>query len=430
MKVTQKKLEENLLRLEVTATAEEVDQAFAAAQVAFAQQMNLRPQADKTVSQVAEETMGIKDLDSVVASQAAEYFVPFALDKKDIVPAYPPSPEQKSPLMRGAEYKFRLDVAVKPHYELSSYDRISLVVPVFEVSDQEVEEQLAQMAESYGEYQSADPHPVQDGDHVLLAIEAKRDGEPLPGLTTEARTYTTGAGYMPEGFDSNVIGMEVGETKSFTFTGPGFDEQGNDREERIECTVSVKEIQKRVIPAITDAWVQENLPFFSGVEVLKSAIRDQMERSYEEEHEKQKMQSAAAEIAKRFQGKIDDPVYESMQKNIMNDLRMQLRQQNISFDQFIEQNGGQQQFSMMMMLQTRQTLIEGYSLDAVFRHEKMVLTDEDILEACKVMNPQQPTKVREQMEKAGCGFLMRESAARIKASRWLVENAEITLATS
>ena len=110
-----------------------------------------------------------------------------------------------------------------------------------------------------------------------------------------------------------------------------------------------------------------------------------------------------------------------MQLNLMSNLRMQLQQQNMTYEQFIEQQGGEQQFNMMMMMQTREMLVQGYALDALFRHEKMVLTDEDIEAACRSMSPQQnPKQVRNQMEQTGRGFALREAAERLKANRWLV----------
>ena len=72
MKVTQKKLGDGKVQLDAVATVDEVNRALQQAQVGFAQQMGLRPEKDKTVAQVAEEKMGIKDLDSIVESQAVE----------------------------------------------------------------------------------------------------------------------------------------------------------------------------------------------------------------------------------------------------------------------------------------------------------------------------------------------------------------------
>ena len=101
MKVTQKKLGDGKVQLDAVATVDEVNRALQQAQVGFAQQMGLRPEKDKTVAQVAEEKMGIKNLDSVVESQAIEALIPFAIDKKNIIPAYPPSRRPERPCAAG-----------------------------------------------------------------------------------------------------------------------------------------------------------------------------------------------------------------------------------------------------------------------------------------------------------------------------------------
>ena len=53
--------------------------------------MGLRPEQGKTIAQVAEEKMGIKNLDSIVEAGAIQGLVPFALDKKNLIPSFPPS---------------------------------------------------------------------------------------------------------------------------------------------------------------------------------------------------------------------------------------------------------------------------------------------------------------------------------------------------
>ena len=76
-----------------------------------------------------------------------------------------------------------------------------------------------------------------------------------------------------------------------------------------------------------------------------------------------------------------------MRSNLMNNIRGELQQQGKSWEEFLEENGGEQQVGMMLMLQTREMLVQGFALDAVFRHEKLVLTDEDIEATCRSINP-------------------------------------------
>ena len=97
MKVSQKKLGDGTVRLEAHATAEEVNNALQAVHIGFANAMGLQPEQGKTVAQVAEERMGIKNLDSIVEASAVEALVPLALDKKNLIPSFPPKAEPTSP---------------------------------------------------------------------------------------------------------------------------------------------------------------------------------------------------------------------------------------------------------------------------------------------------------------------------------------------
>lgn len=93
------------------------------------------------------------------------------------------------------------------------------------------------------------------------------------------------------------------------------------------------------------------------------------------------------------------------------------------------QNGGEQQFGMMLMMQTREVLVQGFCLDAVYRHEHMTLTDKDLEDACLGMNPQgNPKMMRQQLEDSGRGFALRETAERLKAARFVASQAKITVA--
>ncbi len=221
MKVTEKKLDGGRIQLEAVASTAEVSHALTVAHRGFAQQMNLRVAPGGSVAQAAEKELGIKDLDAVVQQQAVEYLVPFAIDKRNITPAFPPVPKVASALKRGQTFSFSLVVTPKPDYELTSYDPVTITVPPFELDPKEVDEQLAQLADNYADFVADDPHPVREGDIMLLALEASRNGERMEGLSTEGRTYLMGMGLMPEEFERQLVGMEVGETKSISFAAPG-----------------------------------------------------------------------------------------------------------------------------------------------------------------------------------------------------------------
>lgn len=427
MKIVQKKLDDGKVLVSALASTEEVGRALNTAHLAFAQQMGLAPERGKTVAQVAEERMGVRDLDSMVASQAAETLMPFAVDKTGIVPAYPPTVEPKSSLKRGKTFQFEVTITPKPDYELTSYDPVTIPAMAAETSEAEIDEQIEGMANSYAQYLADDPHPVRKGDIVKIAMEAQRaDGGKIDALSTTGRTYVTDEGYMPDGFDQNIVGMDVGETKTFSFEAPDIDEQGNQITATLTATVTIVEIQKRVLPTIDDEWVKKFMPFYKDLESLRASIRENLDGAHVRERQNAMRQAAAAEAASRFQGSIADEVYEATSRAMLANLRNSLAQQGTNFKEFVEQQGGEQQFNMMMLLQTREMLVQGYALDAVFRHEGLAITDEDLDEACTEMGGGDPKTMRRQLEESGRGFALREAAERLRANKWLVEHAIVS----
>ena len=225
--------------------------------------------------------------------------------------------------------------------------------------------------------------------------------------------------------------MEPGQTKEVTFEAPLGTENGEVVNKPISCTVTVKEIQQEVVPVIDDAWVKANMPMFASKEALVADMRRVFEAQQREAYEGYVQQMAVGQLTRRFEGRIADEIYEATRDQLMQNLRMELQQAGMTWEQFVAQNGGEQQFGMMLMMQTREVLVQGFCLDAVYRHERLTLTDKDLEDACLGMNPQgNPKMMRQQLEDSGRGFALRETAERLKAARFVASQAKITVADS
>ena len=200
----------------------------------------------------------------------------------------------------------------------------------------------------------------------------------------------------------------------------------NERTQVVDAKVTILGFQKEEAPVIDDEWIKKNMPMYKGLDDLKKDMSRGLEQQARMEYDAYVRQMAAQELATRFEGKIADEVYEAMRDQMVSNIRMELQQQGMSWDQFVEQNGGEQQFGMMLMLQVRQMLTQGFALDAYFRHKGMSINEEDLVEACRAMNPQMnPKQMIKQAEASGHMFALRESAERLKANNDLVAQAEI-----
>lgn len=429
MKVIQSRLENGYFLVDAEATAKEVTEAFNKAQILFANKMGLTPEPGKTPAQAAQEQLGIRDLDAIVNADVVEYLWPIAIEQRNLQPAFPPHPVSQDILRRGKSYRFQFEVCTKPKFELSSYEPLTLEAPAFEPDLSGVETTIDEIASHYMEFVTVSDidRPVQNDDTILLSMESKlvADGEILKNLTFKSRPYTAGQGYMPEEFESHIIGMKVGETKTFTFGAPTLDGAGKPVSEDVECTVTVIEFQTSKKPEVNDEWVRKFLPGYTSREAL---VKD-IEKGFVEEqrfaHDAALRTLASEKIAERFEGSFANDVLLSMRDGLMESLRTSLRSQGKDYNEYVQEMGGEEQLNIMMLIEARKTLSEGYALDAVYRHFKLYTTDDDIVAVCRSMNPQNPMAVRQSMEAGGRGFALRESAERYKAAKYLVEHATI-----
>ena len=427
MKVVKKKGEDGFVLLECTASSSEVSNALNQASQVFCGQMGLRPQQGKTPAQVASEQLGIKNLDEAVIPQATELIVPHAINKAGLVPAFMPSAEPKSRLARGHAFQFNLNVFPKPKYELESYDPVSFNIEPFTSDEEEVDRRIGDIARQFTQFVETEAHPLEKNDSCLLKMRTTKGGEEVPGLTTNSRSYSMGLDLMPAGFDDHLLGMMPGDTRTFTFEGPGLDDDMNEVMEEYETEITLLEVQKEVVPVINDEWVEKNLPMYKDVAEMRASIAKELDEQRMKYYEDHKRNLAAAELSKRFKGNIPDEIYEGSMGETVSNMRQQVARQGMKWEDFVSQNGGEQQVNMMLMVEMRQQLILGFALDAYYEHEGLSYDESDLNEVCFQMNPQNPQTARESMERNGFGYALRESAQRLRACKRLVETADITV---
>ena len=181
MKVTEKKLDDGRILLEAVASTAEVSHALTAAQYRFAQQMGVQPTPGMSVEQAVEKQLGIKDLDASCSSR------PWSTSCRS--PSTSATSRRRSRLFRGRRSaQARPDLLVRGSRHAEARLRaevlraVSITVPPFEIEQAEVEEQIAQIAESYAEFVSDEPHPVEKATASCWRSklpERREDGQPV-----------------------------------------------------------------------------------------------------------------------------------------------------------------------------------------------------------------------------------------------------------
>ncbi|MDR2491925.1 MAG: hypothetical protein LBD25_00440 [Coriobacteriales bacterium] len=433
LKVSQQKRDDGKVQLSITVPAGSTQELSRHATFAFAMQSHVEPASteEETRAKLI-EAMGEPALSAFSNHFVMSGMAQFAVSDNNLDIILTPDVSSTEQFELGRDFHFFAVVTPKPEYELSSYEPVRVARPGVEITDAEIDHQLYMIAENNAEYIEDKGAEVKEGSEVVFGIETVgADGVAIPGLTAERRAYRLGEDFMPESFDKNIVGMRAGDVRTFDFEmpdtsalPPDFDADTKLPMVTVTTTITLTEVTKKIVPAITNAWVEAHMPEAQDVEGLRALIRESGLEHKRREVEEYLYYAVASELATRMEGSIPDEVYEHTRGEIISNLMAKLKHENKDMKQFLQQQGiDEQQFSMQVMLQTRETLRQGFSLEALARHLKMSVTEQDIDAVLRRMAPGKEDEARRQFEGSGCSYQLREAALRNKANQWLYDTA-------
>ncbi len=124
---------------------------------------------------------------------------------------------------------------------------------------------------------SADSSVIKD-DRVTVDFIGKIDGEPFDGGRAEDFQFIVGEGQMLKEFEEAVVGMKLGESKTFPLSFPE-DYQGREvAGKTADFLVTLKKLEASHLPEVTDELAKSLGVASATVEGLRADIRQNLER--------------------------------------------------------------------------------------------------------------------------------------------------------
>lgn len=155
-----------------------------------------------------------------------------------------------------------------------------------EVTDADVEAQIENILASYAETVAVTDRAAQDGDIANIDYVGKKDGVAFDGGSYEGYDLTLGSGTFIDGFESGIVGHNIGETFDLNLTFPenygSEDLAGQD----VVFTVTLNSLSVEEIPELTDDFVKENLSTESEtVEEYKAELKKELQETNDEAYQ-------------------------------------------------------------------------------------------------------------------------------------------------
>ncbi len=174
-------------------------------------------------------------------------------------------------------FEYTATFEVYPEIELGDLSALSIEKPVVEVGDAEIDKTIEVLRKQRAVFEPAQ-RAAAEGDQVKIDYRGSIDGEPFEGGSAEGAVVQLGEGRLLPDFESNVIGLSAGESKTFTMKFPD-DYHGKEvagKEAQFE--IHLHEVLQPRLPEV-DAEFAKALGVADGdLDKMRSEIRANLER--------------------------------------------------------------------------------------------------------------------------------------------------------
>lgn len=175
---------------------------------------------------------------------------------------------------------FKFNVTVKPEVKLGAYKGLDITKEAVEVSDADVEEEITRLQERFADLVVKEEGKVENGDTAVIDFEGFKEGVAFEGGKGEAYPLVIGSGSFIPGFEEQVLGMGIEETKDINVTFPEDYQAEELAGQPVVFKVTVHEIKSKVLPEADDELVkQAEIENVETLEAFKEYSRKNLEES-------------------------------------------------------------------------------------------------------------------------------------------------------
>jgi trigger factor len=378
MSLQVEKLEKNMAKLTIEASAEEFENALEKAYLKNKNKINVQGfRKGKAPRAIIEKMYGA----SIFYEDAANELIPDAYEKAaqesglEIVSRPDIDVVQ---VEKGKSFIFTAEVALKPEVTLGNYKGIEVEKKEADVTEDEIMAQIDKEREQNSRTITVDNRPVQDGDMTVIDFEGFVDGEAFEGGKGEDYSLTIGSHSFIDTFEEQLIGKTVGEELEVNVT---FPEEYHAKElagKPALFKVKIKELKVKELPELDDDFAQD-VSEFDTLNEYKENIKATIKENKEKELKTAKENEVIEKIIEGAVMDIPEPMVDVQVNQMAEDFAQRMKYQGLSIEQYFQFTGmDARKFMDSLRPQALKRIQSRLVLEAVAKAENIEVSEEEI----------------------------------------------------
>jgi trigger factor len=173
---------------------------------------------------------------------------------------------------------FKATVPVRPEVELGDYRNFNFRPEIETIDDAKVAKVIEELRDQNASLSPVEDRGAQKGDYAVIKYEGTRDGVPFEGGQSERMPLIIGEYRLIPGFEDELVGLGVGDTKGFDITFPADYGEETLAGQQAHFEVELRELREKVLPEEDDDFAR-SMGDFADLANLRDEVRKRLERN-------------------------------------------------------------------------------------------------------------------------------------------------------
>ncbi|MBK5242239.1 trigger factor [Clostridium sp.] len=428
MNVKMEKLEKNIIKLEITVEAKRFSESLKKSCVKNTKTINIPGfRKGKAPMSIIKKMYGEGVFFEDAINFCCDDTYPEALKEYDISPLDYPKIDIIE-IGEGKDFIYTASVVVIPEVKLGEYKGVEAKKIEYNVTDEEVENELKGMQEKNARIEEKLDGTVAMGNVAIIDFKGFIDDVAFEGGEGKDFELEIGSGSFIDTFEEQLIGLKVGENKEVKVNFP--EKYGREELNGKLATfnVTIKSMKEKELPAIDDEFAKD-VSEFDCLEELRNDIKASLKKTSDDREKKEFEEAVMDEVCSNVEMDIPEVMIKRETDVMLKDLETKLKYQGLDLESYYQYTNNTEEKVREFMKEAAEKRVKtDLVITEIAKTEKVDATDEEMLEKAKQVAAQYGEK---DLEKTADLIMnaqkqyLKIDVVNEKVIRMLVESAKV-----
>ena len=269
-------------------------------------------------------------------------------------------------------------VPVKPEVKISSYKGMKIKQFAYTVKDEEIDAEIARVQDRNARKVDVTDRAAQNGDIANIDFVGTVDGVKFDGGEAEGFDLTLGSGPFIPGFEDQVVGMNVGESKDVNVTFPENYQAEALKGKAAVFAVKLNKLQAKELPELTDEFIKEA----TGSETVadyKAKTKERLQAQADRRANDATENSILEAIAANAEVEIPQAMIEREIDSLVQKFEYQLMYQGLKLQEYLDfLKVTESDFRKNYEEQAKKNVLSQLIIGQIIKDEKIEATEEEV----------------------------------------------------